>query len=138
VPTCCACPFNVAYKVNAKPKENGKTYKKMFHLYSLNRDEFLGHYHKRSNVETTFSMIKAKFGDSPRKDAYRDGQRGVVQDPLPQPLLLSSVGLRIWRHRDVLGQGSHADREIKLRTMILLTRLPGCNSTTRKTRQDYG
>jgi transposase len=28
----------------------------------LHREEFLGHYHKRSHVETTFSMIKAKFG----------------------------------------------------------------------------
>jgi transposase len=27
-----------------------------------NREEFLGHYHKRSNVETTFHMIKSKFG----------------------------------------------------------------------------
>ena len=35
----------------------------MFHYYNYNRDEFLAHYHKRSNVETTFSMIKAKFGD---------------------------------------------------------------------------
>jgi hypothetical protein len=38
----------------------------MFHLYNLNRDEFLSHYHKRPNVETTFSMIKARFGDSLR------------------------------------------------------------------------
>ncbi len=36
---------------------------KMFHLYNLNRDEYLSHYHKRSNVESTNSMIKAKFGD---------------------------------------------------------------------------
>jgi len=35
---------------------------KMFHYYQFKRDEFLQHYHKRSNVETTFSMIKAKFG----------------------------------------------------------------------------
>jgi len=27
------------------------------------REEFLGYYHKRSNVETTFHMIKAKFGE---------------------------------------------------------------------------
>jgi transposase len=26
------------------------------------REEFLSHYHKRSNVETTFHMIKSKFG----------------------------------------------------------------------------
>lgn len=41
----------------------GGLFAKMFHLYNLNRDEYLAHYHKRSNVETTNSMIKAKFGD---------------------------------------------------------------------------
>ena len=41
-------------------------WRRMFHFYSLNRDTFLAHYHKRSNVETTFSMIKGKFGDSLR------------------------------------------------------------------------
>ena len=38
-------------------------WKKMFHYFQFRRDEFLAHYHKRSNVESTFSMIKAKFGD---------------------------------------------------------------------------
>lgn len=38
----------------------------MWHYYNFNRVTFLEHYHKRSNVETTFSMIKAKFGDSVR------------------------------------------------------------------------
>lgn len=38
-------------------------WKKMFHQYMANQDEFMQHYHKRSNVETTFSMIKAKFGE---------------------------------------------------------------------------
>jgi transposase len=54
-------PF-IAYKANANPKESGM-YETMFHYYSLRRDEFLNHYHKRSNVESTNSMIKAKFGD---------------------------------------------------------------------------
>jgi transposase len=35
---------------------------RMFHFYSYHRAEFLQHYHKRSNVETTFHMIKSKFG----------------------------------------------------------------------------
>jgi len=35
----------------------------MFHYFQFRCDEFLAHYHKRSNVESTFSMIKAKFGD---------------------------------------------------------------------------
>ena len=34
----------------------------MWAFYTLNRAEFLQHYHKRSNVETTFHMIKSKFG----------------------------------------------------------------------------
>ena len=38
----------------------------MFHYFNFRRSEFLAHYHKRSNVETTFSMIKAKFGASVR------------------------------------------------------------------------
>ena len=36
----------------------------MFHYFQLNRDEFMEHYHKRSNVETTFSSIKKKLGET--------------------------------------------------------------------------
>jgi transposase len=39
---------------------------RMWHYYQFRRSDFLGHYHKRSNAETTFSMIKAKFGGSVR------------------------------------------------------------------------
>jgi len=44
----------------------GGLFEKMFHYYNLHRDEFLGHYHQRSNVESVFSMIKAKFRDHVR------------------------------------------------------------------------
>ena len=54
-------PF-IAFRSNATGRDGG-LYAKMFHYYSLRREEFLTHYHKRSNVETTFSMIKSKFGD---------------------------------------------------------------------------
>ena len=36
----------------------------MHHLFAYRREEFLEHYHKRSNVETVFAMMKAKFGDN--------------------------------------------------------------------------
>lgn len=39
---------------------------KLFHYYALNQEKFFEHYHKRSNVEATFSMIKAKFGGALR------------------------------------------------------------------------
>ncbi len=35
----------------------------MYHLYQYNQADFMRHYHQRSNVETTFSMIKGKFGE---------------------------------------------------------------------------
>lgn len=44
----------------------GGLFEKMFHYFQFQRDEFLAHYHKRSNVESTFSAIKRKFGDSVR------------------------------------------------------------------------
>jgi len=53
------------------PKSNttgnvGGLFQKMYHYYQFNREEFLKHYHKRSNVESTFSAVKRKFGDSLR------------------------------------------------------------------------
>ncbi len=39
---------------------------KMYAYFVYQRDTFLSHCHKRSSVETTFSMIMRKFGDSLR------------------------------------------------------------------------
>jgi transposase len=36
---------------------------RMFRYFTYNREEFLEHYHNRSNVESTFFMIKSKFTD---------------------------------------------------------------------------
>ena len=62
-----AVPY-IAWKANSKPtnKDGNHLWNKLYHYYALNQDKFLEHYHKRSNVETTFSMIKAKFGGSLR------------------------------------------------------------------------
>lgn len=49
----------------------------MYHYFAYQRDTFLTHYHKRSNVETTFSMIKRKFGSSLRSKS-EVGQRNEV------------------------------------------------------------
>jgi len=59
-----ATPF-IAFK-SIHTGKGGGLWRKMFHLFQFQRDEFLAHYHKRSNVETTFSMIKAKFRDHVR------------------------------------------------------------------------
>ena len=53
-------------KTNTKhPKPDG-LWQRMWFYYNYHRAEFLTHYHKRSNVETTFSMVKAKFGSAVR------------------------------------------------------------------------
>ena len=44
----------------------GGVFQKMFHFFCYQREEFLAHYHKRSNVESTVMMIKTKFGDAVR------------------------------------------------------------------------
>lgn len=38
-------------------------WKKMYHFFQFNREEFLEHYHKRSNAESVFKMVKMKFGE---------------------------------------------------------------------------
>ena len=46
----------------------------MYHYFEFKNEEFLEHYHKRSNAETTFHMIKSKFGDSvPEQDGSGSG-----------------------------------------------------------------
>ncbi len=40
-----------------------RLWRKMFHYFQLNQDDFLKHYHARSNVESTFNMVKSKFSD---------------------------------------------------------------------------
>lgn len=55
----------IAFKSNATGSVGGML-QKAFHFFSLYREDFLQSYHKRSNVESAFSMIKRKFGDAVR------------------------------------------------------------------------
>jgi transposase len=56
----------VPFKSNSSEGNAGGVWEKMFHYFQFRRDEFLNHYHLRSNVESTFSMVKAKFRDHVR------------------------------------------------------------------------
>src|SRR6266446_5170221 len=60
-----AIPY-IPFKSNSQIQTNygpkSELWTRMFHFYNLHCEEFFEHYHKRSNVETTFSMIKSKFG----------------------------------------------------------------------------
>jgi Transposase DDE domain/SWIM zinc finger len=60
-----AMPY-IAFKVSNNGKHGSDLFKRMYHFYSYNQEQFMQNYHKRSNVESTFHMIKSKFGDSLR------------------------------------------------------------------------
>ncbi len=58
-----AMPY-IPFKKNTKNirSKGSPTWRKMFEIFATNYPEFAKHYHKRSNIETCFSMIEAKFG----------------------------------------------------------------------------
>lgn len=55
-------PF-IPFRSNSKPDKKAPVWDRLFHFYNFRRDEFMAHYHKRSNVESAFSSMKRKFGD---------------------------------------------------------------------------
>lgn len=55
-------PF-IMFRDNASGNTRCEAWDKLFHFFSFHRGEFMRAYHKRSNVESTFSAIKRVFGD---------------------------------------------------------------------------
>ena len=62
--------FYVPFKTNSTPNKKGGIWKKMYHYFMLNNEEYLHHYHTRSNAESTVNMLKAKFGDRVRSKLW--------------------------------------------------------------------
>lgn len=60
-----AMPY-IPFKIDSQPysQRASKLWTRMYHFFALNQEKFFKKYHLRSNVETTFMMIKAKFGDA--------------------------------------------------------------------------
>lgn len=55
----------IPFKKSATGTTKGSTlWKKMYYRFQLDRDEFMDHYHKRSNIEATNAAIKRKFGET--------------------------------------------------------------------------
>jgi transposase len=68
IETAGAVPF-VPFKSNSR-SAGSPAWRRMWGLFMYRQDEFLAHYHKRSNVEATFSAIKRKFGGSVRSKKF--------------------------------------------------------------------
>lgn len=71
-----AAPY-VPFKSNSTKGETS-AWQKMWHMFWFRRDEFLQRYHRRSNVESTFSMIKRKFGGSVRSKKFESQLNEVL------------------------------------------------------------
>jgi len=58
----------IPFKSNTSGRRDGGSgvWKKMYHYFMYKHEEFLKHYHARSNIETCFHMIKTKFRDNLR------------------------------------------------------------------------
>lgn len=59
----------IPFKTNATASGQGRNtalWNKLFHFFQMNQDEFMPRYHTRSNIESTFSAMKRKFGDTIR------------------------------------------------------------------------
>lgn len=63
-----AVPY-VPFKSNSRDK-GSPAWRRMWAVFLYRQDEFLAHYHKRSNVESTFSAIKRKFGGAVRSKRF--------------------------------------------------------------------
>ncbi len=67
----------IPFKSNTTAKSRGSTvWARMYRQFQQNNEEFMRHYHKRSNIESTFSMIKARFGNNIRskKEESQDNE----------------------------------------------------------------
>ncbi len=54
----------IPFKSNSNPnKKSPKIWTQMYNYFNENREEFMEKYHKRSNVETTFAMVKMRLGE---------------------------------------------------------------------------
>jgi transposase len=63
-----AMPF-VPFKSNSIDK-GSPAWRRMWAHFLMRQEDFLAHYHRRSNVEATFSAIKRKFGGAVRSKRY--------------------------------------------------------------------
>ncbi len=49
----------------------GGSFEKAYHWFCLKSEEYLQHYHRRSNVESAFSMLKRKYGAAVKAKTWR-------------------------------------------------------------------
>jgi len=106
----------VPFKVNSNPGEENSLWFRLYHYYHFRREEFLKHYHQRSNAESTFSMVKAKFRDHVRSKTDVAMKNEVLCKFLCHNIVVvhqSQIGLGIelvcWGDKPPLDEGKSRD-----------------------------
>ena len=94
-------PF-VPFKSNTLEPTEAGAWARMYHLFAYQREAFMAHYHKRSSIETAFSMNKGQVRQRPAlKELHGAGERGAVQGALPQHLRADTGHARAERASDL-------------------------------------
>ncbi len=123
-------PFKTNSVAQSRWEPKSQLWTRMYHFYALNRAEFLQHYHKRSNIETTFHMIKSKFGQSLRSRTLtaqiNEALCKVVCHNLCVALFSQSMN---WESKRILRQRYRSERgngsaPFTIQPRILIVHLP--------------
>jgi transposase len=77
----------IPFKSNNKG-EGPEQWQKLWHCFWYRRSEFEQHYHQRSNVESTFSMIKRKLGSTVRSKKFESQVNEVLAKVLCHNLVV--------------------------------------------------
>ncbi len=56
----------IPFKSNTVEPTEAGMWARMYHLFMYRREQYMEHYHKRSNIETAYSMIKGTFASALR------------------------------------------------------------------------
>ena len=91
-----------AFKVNSRGDRGPDTWQKMHAMFTLNREDYLKKYHLRSNVESTFSAIKRKFGDAVQSKADVACKNEVLANILAHNVVvciheMHELGMDLWK-----------------------------------------
>jgi hypothetical protein len=81
----------IPFKSNTVDPTEAGMWARMYHLFMYRREQYMEHYHKRSNIETAHSMIKGKFGSALRSKS----DTGQINEALCKVLAHNIVVLSI-------------------------------------------
>ena len=70
----------IPFKSNTTGR-GSKLWERLYASFVLNQHEWAKRYHLRSNAETSFSMVKSKFGDSVRSKSDRGQANEILLNP---------------------------------------------------------